>query len=1278
MSDHKRKNQWNKIAVFWLLFLFVLCALPVSVRAEKDQEEKQGNYLFEIETRVIGEGRLEVNQEEAREGEDVWFFLRPESGYEVEEVFCIRKDKEQMIPLIREEEKYCFSMPGASVVIGVSFLPVSESSEITTEDTLSEKEQGPNDEYDEKEDQNSDSEQKNLDEMGKVSLTEEEEKEQTTSVKEGKKGEIGVKQILDYPLDAAGSSYLNYESPITGKKMRVSLHRTDEDQVAYCLNRTKSSDKDDYNWDYEVVSNKDTKYTDLQRNILLCGYPANTVEELSKMYGTKVNARTAEQATQLAIWVGNYMIGENVTRSEAWNAHNPYNTGEYDGASLSLDILTRADAMRKQSLSVTSRKESEEEEEITISFEIQTVSQFYPIEGRIENIPEGAKISTGSAFTWKDDQNFVLQLEKGSEKLNLTFSKYAKEAKIRMSAKGTIPIPPSYDGILFYKNKDSDYQDVIVGKEVKPSYKEEAAVYEWKPEDGGWLHLKKTSEDEKIEGIGFHVTGPNQYEQDFLTDKNGEIDFGRLVPGVYTVTEKTPDRYVEQKTQTVELKNGDDKTITFHNVLRKMVIQVKKTDSLQEKPQGDASLVGALYTVYDQKQNEVDQIEIGSDQTGRSKKLPVGIYTVKETKAPCGYNLDETVYTVDGEKGDRDLELITYEISSKEKVIEGSLKIIKTLENPDSRSKEEIPAKGVRFTYFLKSDPDNKMTIILDETGTGQSGKMPYGIYQLEEETAPKGWKKIVPMTVKIEKEGEIVTYCLVNEIDGAKCKIVKKDQETGKQIASSAVRFQIRKKETNEIVSQWVTEPQEEKISEFTTNEEGVLMLPEKLQAGDYLLYELSAPEGYVKSEEPLMFTVPDGAQEEILIVMENQPQKQELVIQKTGPVLESTEEKNVETDSYLLKQKRQKLIIPVYQECPLEGVVYELETMEDVFTLDGTCRIKKGTVFEAVTDENGKAVFLDLYPGMYELREKKTLSGYLVNHNKEEIRLTASDSLEQVKTQTLSFSNRQQIPELVLKKKFGDNPYLKEEKQQEKVLFGLYAGEDIKKQQRNGKEGEVLIPKDSLLDLFRIGEDGTGISWNHTILPYGTYYMKEIATHNAYVLDEKKYEFTFSFQPEAGEQQVISVSKEEILNRPKEGKIELTKREILTGKLISGCEVEIKNEQGKTLIKGTTDRGGKVIFDRLPVGNYFYKEVKAPTGYLLDQKEYPFTIETDGQVVKVVMENKPETKKEDKNKEQPKEQTKKQVPKTGDDSQPVLFFMLAGISLAGMIGIVLLKKRK
>lgn len=92
----------------------------------------------------------------------------------------------------------------------------------------------------------------------------------------------------------------------------------------------------------------------------------------------------------------------------------------------------------------------------------------------------------------------------------------------------------------------------------------------------GNMHLIKTSEDGKVDGISFTITGEG-YNATKKTDSNGIIDITDLNPGVYTVTEQSIDKYEPQSVQRVTIVSGQTATVSFNNVLKRGDLKVTKT-----------------------------------------------------------------------------------------------------------------------------------------------------------------------------------------------------------------------------------------------------------------------------------------------------------------------------------------------------------------------------------------------------------------------------------------------------------------------------------------------------------------------------------------------------------------------------------------------------------------------------------------------------------------------------------------------------------------------------
>ena len=99
----------------------------------------------------------------------------------------------------------------------------------------------------------------------------------------------------------------------------------------------------------------------------------------------------------------------------------------------------------------------------------------------------------------------------------------------------------------------------------------------------GSAKIVKTSEDGKVEGISFTITG-NGVNKTVKTGAGGVIQIDNLTPGVYTVTEQNYDKYEPQEVRRVTVVSGQVATVNFSNVLKRGDLVVTKTseDGLNE------------------------------------------------------------------------------------------------------------------------------------------------------------------------------------------------------------------------------------------------------------------------------------------------------------------------------------------------------------------------------------------------------------------------------------------------------------------------------------------------------------------------------------------------------------------------------------------------------------------------------------------------------------------------------------------------------------------------
>ena len=99
----------------------------------------------------------------------------------------------------------------------------------------------------------------------------------------------------------------------------------------------------------------------------------------------------------------------------------------------------------------------------------------------------------------------------------------------------------------------------------------------------GGAKIIKTSEDGKVEGISFTITG-NGVNKTVTTGAGGVIQIDNLAPGVYTVTEQSYDKYEPQEVRRVTVVSGQVATVNFNNTLKRGTLIVTKTseDGLNE------------------------------------------------------------------------------------------------------------------------------------------------------------------------------------------------------------------------------------------------------------------------------------------------------------------------------------------------------------------------------------------------------------------------------------------------------------------------------------------------------------------------------------------------------------------------------------------------------------------------------------------------------------------------------------------------------------------------
>ena len=231
----------------------------------------------------------------------------------------------------------------------------------------------------------------------------------------------------------------------------------------------------------------------------------------------------------------------------------------------------------------------------------------------------------------------------------------------------------------------------------------------------GALQIVKTSEDGEVSGIPFHISG-NGVERDVVTGPDGTIGVDNLQAGTYTITEQSPDRYVQPASQQVTIYPGQTASVSFSNVLKKFTVTMEKVDSVTGEAQGDASLDGAVYGMF-KGETLLDTYTTSGGGTFTTKEYPCGTdYSIREISPSEGYLLDETVYPVGAEPGNFTLEHNSVPMTATEDVVLGSIAITKHTDQP-AIPEQDVPAPETESpTEEEATVPEEQQTESAEET----------------------------------------------------------------------------------------------------------------------------------------------------------------------------------------------------------------------------------------------------------------------------------------------------------------------------------------------------------------------------------------------------------------------------------------------------------------------------------------------------------------------------------------------------------------------------------
>ena len=771
------------------------------------------------------------------------------------------------------------------------------------------------------------------------------------------------------------------------------------------------------------------------------------------------------------------------------------------------------------------------------------------------------------------------------------------------------------------------------------------------PLDGGIFGLYAASDITNVDGTVIVKKGT--LIQKATTGADGTAKFTADLPlgFSYDVKEvQAPEGYVRNTddiytfafsyTNDKEAKQTFKHTFKNKRVTAKISLQKQDKETKKAVPQGDATLEKAVYGLYAREDivhpdgatgviyKAGEQVAtLTTDKNGQASVngLYLGNYYAKEITPPTGYLADEEEHDLVCNYGGDLVAEVNRECLSLEQVMKQPFQIIKAANN--GKTDADL-LKGAGFTAYLVSslkvkedgsyDFDSAKPVVIGENGateifTDEKGyacsiAIPYGTYIVRETTTPHNYTPVDDFTVRITENNpnQPQTWrVLLDDEFEAKLKIIKQDDETKKPVLQKNTEFKIYDLDHKKYVEQVTTYPTTVKHKSYFTDEQGYLILPQNLKIGNYRIEEVNAPFGYTLNENYYEVTVDsntayqmDGTSGDVIIeaVYENHPVKGELTIVKKGEVLDGFK------DDF------------TYQTENLEGAEFEIYAAEDIYTADfqkddngnRILEYAAGTLVKTVTtDKDGKAVLKNLPLGSYKIVEKTAPDGFVLNGEAQTITFSYKDQETPVIEQTATFENERQKVEISVVKQDADT-----EKAVAGAEFGLYAKNDME------AHGTVIVKADTLLGKAVSGEDGKAVFTQD--LPFGEYYIKELAAPDGYVSSDEVLEVKAEYQG-----QNIKVVQLSSVFKNQPTKVVVSKSDLTTGVELSGATLTVLDKDGNVVDTWKSVKGEQHLIERLTVGEtYTLREEMAPYGYL-KAEEITFTLEDTGEIQKVEMKD-------------------------------------------------------
>lgn len=671
-------------------------------------------------------------------------------------------------------------------------------------------------------------------------------------------------------------------------------------------------------------------------------------------------------------------------------------------------------------------------------------------------------------------------------------------------------------------------------------------------------------------------------------------------------------------------------------------------------------LSGAVYNVYAGEniytgygalvysKGELVRENLVTDDAGLAtiKKLPLGLYVVKEVQAPKNYVLNDNEKSVTLAYGGQDVEVVfgsaTF-INNRQKAAVSVVKKDKDTLNPlvggmfglyaDSNitdAKGNIVVKKATLIETVTTKADGSATFSADlPIGFSycvKEVKAPYGYYRNMNDIYTFGFEYTNGKEATVE-----FRHVFANERVNATIKLVKKDKETGiaqgdTTLEGAVYGLYARKDIVHPDGITGVVYHAGQQIATMTTDKGGTASI-DNLFLGDYYVREITASEGYLLDENE--YDLQCEYEGDLTITVERSCISLEQVKKQPFQLIKVSDN-GEDTEAQLLAGAGFTAYLKSSLSVKADGS-YDLESAAKVV-------IGNNGATEILSDEKGHVVSIAIPYGTYVVVESTT------PHDREtikpfEVKITQNNPTTPQIWRV--FLDREFTAKLRVVKKDADTGMAVLIPNTEFRIFNMTTNKYVemittypsKKTHTSfftDEDGDLILPDVLPLGTYRIEEKAA---------PYGyvinnDYVIVEVSTDAFYEIDQDTYEaiITVDYVDEPAVGELTVEKKGEILDSYKgglfadseekkfiykEGALAGAKFEVYAAEDIFTADMQVDENgnrikyyaAGDLVTTLVTGEDGKATFSNIPLGSYKVVEVEAPYGYVLNTKEQVVT---------------------------------------------------------------------